>query len=246
MDYLILRRAEAGAEIVPGATLADLWPRLSLVTVVELKTIGRPYRAGNLDRLWAYVHLYRAAKHDELPLRSDLRAALIVPNRTPTLLADVDEMGLRWEDLGRGYWQLHGGLFTMFVVELDVVCEREDDDFLRAFSHQEQRTREGRQFWAQLVGTREVGMAMHDMEEYEEVIRKLLSTLTPEQRLEGLAPEQRLAGLPPEQRLAGLDRDQQALALPVEVLRLLPEEYIRSLSADVQEEIRGRIQRAAH
>lgn len=123
------------------------------------------------------------------------------------------------------------------MVELDVVCEREDDDFLRGFSHQEQRTRDGRQFWAQLVGTREVGMAMHEMEEYEEVIRKLLSTLTPEQRLEGIAPEQ---------RLAGLDRDQQALALPVELLRVLPEEYIRSLSAEVQDEIRRRIQEAAH
>jgi hypothetical protein len=31
------------------------------------------------------------------------------------------------------------------------------------------------------------------------------------------------------QRLAGLDRDQQALALPIEVLRLLPDTYLRSL-----------------
>jgi hypothetical protein len=98
-------------------------------------------------------------------------------------------------------------------------------------------------------------MAMHEMDEYEEVIRKFLSNLTPEQRLEGLpakqrvaglSPEERLADLPPEQWLAGLDRDRQALALPVEVLRLLPEEYIQSLSATVQEEIRARIQRAAH
>jgi hypothetical protein len=65
--------------------------------------------------------------------------------------------------------------------------------------------------------------------------------LTPEQRLAGLTPEQRLEGLPPEQLLARLDRDHQALALPVDVLRVLPEEYIRSLSAEVQEEIRRRI-----
>jgi hypothetical protein len=255
MDYLILRKSDAGAAIAPGATLAALWPRLALVTVAELKTTGRPYRTGDLDRLWGYVHTYRADKHGELPLRSDLRAALIVPVRTPSLLDDVDEMGLRWEDLGRGYWQLHGGLFTLYVVELDVVCEQEDDDFLRAFAHQPQRTREGRQFWAELVGTREIGMAMQDMEEYEEAVRQFLSTLTPQQRLEGLAPAQRLEGLapaqrleglPPEERLADLDRDQQALALPVELLRLLPEEYIRSLSAEVQEEIRARLQRATH
>jgi hypothetical protein len=70
---------------------------------------------------------------------------------------------------------------------------------------------------------------------------QLLAGLTPEQLLAGLAPEQRLAGLAPEQRLAGLDRDHEALALSIEVLRVLPEEYIRSLSVEVQEEIRRRL-----
>jgi hypothetical protein len=56
-----------------------------------------------------------------------------------------------------------------------------------------------------------------------------------------LLPEQRLAGLPPEQRLAGLDRDHQALALPIEVLRLLPEAYVRSLSLEVVAELRRRL-----
>jgi hypothetical protein len=54
------------------------------------------------------------------------------------------------------------------------------------------------------------------------------------------APEQRLAGIDPEQRLAGLDRDHQALALPLEVLRALPDSYIRSLSPEAQEAIRRR------
>jgi hypothetical protein len=93
MDYLILRKSDAGAPIIPGATLAGLWPRLSRVTVVELKTIGRPYRTGSLSRLWAYVHFYHAGKHGEVLRESELRAVLIVPNRTPTLLDDVDEMG---------------------------------------------------------------------------------------------------------------------------------------------------------
>jgi hypothetical protein len=45
----------------------------------------------------------------------------------------------------------------------------------------------------------------------------------------------------PEQRLAGLERDHQALALPVEVLRLLPETYLRSLSPEADAEIRRRL-----
>jgi hypothetical protein len=65
--------------------------------------------------------------------------------------------------------------------------------------------------------------------------------MPPEQRLAGMPPEQRLAGLPPEQRLAGLDRDHQALALPDEVLRLLPEQYLCSLSPAVHAEIRRRL-----
>jgi hypothetical protein len=102
-------------------------------------------------------------------------------------------------------------------------------------------------------------MNMRDMEDYQELIgrmldklpaeqvlsrytpEQLLAGLSPEQVLAGLSPEQVLAGVPPEQRLAGLDRDHQALALPLEVLGLLPEEYLRSLSPGVELEIRRRL-----
>src|SRR5215510_3727274 len=110
-----------------------------------------------------------------------------------------------------------------------------------------------------MVGLKDLAMNMQDMEGYKELMDRMLDALPaeqvlshyapeqrlaglpPEQRLAGLPPEQRLAGLPPEQRLAGLDRDHQALALPVEVLRLLPEEYLRSLSPEVEAEIRRRL-----
>src|SRR5262249_41798625 len=95
------------------------------------------------------------------------------------------------------------------------------------------QTPEARRFWMELVGSQEAGMSMQDMEGYDELMAKLLDTLPPEQVLSHYAPEQ---------RLAGLDRDHQALALSVEVLRLLPEQYIRSLSAPVQEEILRRLQ----
>ena len=63
-------------------------------------------------------------------------------------------------------------------------------------------------------------------------------------RQAGYATEERVAGTAPEQRLAGLDRDQQALALPIEVLRVLPDEYIYSLAPQIQEEIRRRLRAA--
>jgi hypothetical protein len=126
LDYLLLRKLTPEGEPVDhrAQTLRRLWPLLPRVSVVEYKSPGHPYRSGQLDRLWGYVHI---------------------------------------------------------------------------------------------------------------------DTLPAEQVLSHYAPEQRLAGLDPEQRLAGLDRDHQALALPVEVLRLLPEAYLRSLSPQVEAEIRRRL-----
>jgi hypothetical protein len=66
-------------------------------------------------------------------------------------------------------------------------------------------------------------------------MQKLLESLTSE--------EERLRGLPPEEGLRGLDEEQALLALPVSVLRHLPEDYLRSLSPAVQQVVRERIAR---
>jgi len=115
------------------------------------------------------------------------------------------------------------------------------DDLLHSFGHGTIRSLEVRWFWIELVGLKELTMNMHDMAGYKELMDRMLDALPADQVLAHYAPEQRLAGLPPEQRLAGLDRDHQALALPVEVLRLLPESYLRSLSPEVEAEIRRRL-----
>lgn len=61
LDYLLLRRMPEVSPDDPGRTLRGLWPLLPLATIAELKTIGRPYRARNLDRLLGYLHLYFSA-----------------------------------------------------------------------------------------------------------------------------------------------------------------------------------------
>jgi hypothetical protein len=275
LDYLLLRRLTRDGEHVDDSaqTLRHLWPLLPRVSVVEYKSPGHPYRSGHLDRLWGYVHIYFANQRalprhraDGTPLtaveggpdvreREDLCAVLIVAARSPSLDADVKAMGLTWEDMGGGYLKVHGGLFTLYVVEIDVVGPAEGDDVLHSFGHGTARSVEARRFWLELLGSEGAAMAIEDMEGYEELMEKLLDTLpaekvlshyASEQRLAGLPPEQRLAGLPPEQRLAGLDRDHQALALPVEVLRLLPETYLRSLSPEVESEIRRRLRQNGH
>ena len=161
---------------------------------------------------------------------------LVIAARAPSLDADALAMGLTWENLGSGYLRVHDGLFTLFVVELDVAGPAEGDDLLHSFGHGTLRSSEARWFWMELVGSKEAAMNMQDMEGYKELMDQILDTLPAEKVLSHYAPEQ---------RLAGLDRDHQALALPIEVLQLLPEAYLHSLSPEVESEIRRRLRQNA-
>jgi hypothetical protein len=266
-DYLLLRRTDGPDD---AGTLRKLWRLLPKDAIVELKSTGRPYRSRNLDRLCSYLHLYFADEPERLRQRSDLCGVLLVPSRTRTLEANVAALGLTWHDLGEGYWQLHGGAFALYVAEIDTVAEAEDDDLLRLFGHGEARTVEARRWLSQQMGAEEIAMAMHELEGFDDVIRKLLATLppervlaayAPEQRVAGLAPEQRVAGLAPEQRVAGLAPEQVLsayapeqrvaglapeqvlLALPDEVLRGFSDAYLDTLSAPTRAAIRVRIGR---
>jgi hypothetical protein len=257
LDYLLLRKLVGVGDVLDDSaeTLRRLWPMLPRVSVVEYKSPGA-YRPGHLDRLWGYVHTYFAGERAlprkradgvvlapgtdgaaEVLVREELCAVLVVSGRTPGLDADVASMGLTWEDLSSGYWRAKGGLFALYVVEIDVVAPAEGDDLLHSLGHGNLATPAARWFWTELVGSKEAAMSMQDMEGYAELMAKLLDTLP---------PEQRLAGVPPEQRLAGFDRDHQALALPVEVLRLLPEEYLCSLAPEVEAELRRRLKQNGH
>src|ERR1700733_6448749 len=134
LDYLLVRKLVVAGVVEDDSarTLRGLWPRLPRVSVVEYKSPGRPYRPGNLDRLWGYVHTYFADQRalprrraDGTPVvsgtegapdvwtREDLCAVLVVPSRTQGLDEDAASMGLAWEGLGGGSWGLPGGLFVL-------------------------------------------------------------------------------------------------------------------------------------
>ncbi len=231
-DYLLLRvvKPDQGE----ARTLRKLWGLLPRDTILEFKSTGRPYRARNLDRLWAYLHLHYTDQPKRLEQRGDLCGALLVPTRTPSLDIDVGTLGLVWRDRGAGYWELTGGPFALYVLEIDTVAEAEDDDLLRSFGHDVAHTPEGKRWLSEQTGSTVEGMKMSDLEGYDEMIRKVLDGLSPEQRLAGLAPEQRLAGLTPEQAL---------LALPDETLRTFPDAYLATLSDATRAAIRARLGR---
>jgi len=240
-DYLLLRRE--ALEDGEARTLRKLWGWLPKDTILELKSTGRPYRTRNLNKLWAYLHLHYTDEPKRLEQQSDLCGALLVPARTPSLDADVASLGLAWHDRGAGYWELTGGPFALYVLEIDVVAEAEDDDLLRSFGHDVAHTPEGRRWLSEQTGHTVEGMKMSDLEGYDEVIRKMLEGLSPEQRVAGLAPEQVLAAYKPEQRVAGLTPEQRLLTLADDALRALPESYIATLSEATRAAIRARVGR---
>jgi hypothetical protein len=79
------------------------------------------------------------------------------------------------------------------------------------------------------------------LEGHDEVLERLLQSLTPEEILRAAGSARLLESLPPEQRLAGMPPEQVLLALPDSVLRALSEDYIRALPAEIQAAIRRRI-----
>jgi hypothetical protein len=143
-------------------------------------------------------------------------------------------MGLAWVDLGHGYWRLTGGLFALYVAEIDVVSEQPDEDLLGLYGHSDMRTPRAIRFWGELVGP-EAKMEARELEGYEEAIEKIL---------DALPPELRLAGLPPEQRVAGMSAEQLLPNLPDEILRGLSADYIAHLPAETAAAIRKRLGQA--
>jgi hypothetical protein len=223
-DFILLLRALADDDEAAG-TLKKLWSLLPRAAIVEFKSVGRPYRTRNLDRLWAYLHLYYVDQPEQLEKRADLCGVLVVAARTPSLDADAEALGLRWKDLGDGYWELTNGPFALYVAEIDVVADAERDEVLQLLGHAEIHTALARRWLSEQLGGEEIAMNIRELEGYDEVVQKFLESLPPEQVLAAYKPEQVL------------------LAMPDEALRALSQEYVATLSEPTRAAIRARIAR---
>ena len=240
MDYLFMRRVKDPSPDDTGKTLKRMWPLIPQEAVAEFKSIGRPYRDRSLDRLFGYLHMYYA-DNSKLAAHADLVGFLIVPCRTPTLDADVREMKLKYKDLEEGYWELTGGLFRMYVIEIDRVGDTEPDGVLKSFGHFDKLTNEAQQFWANQLGTKEANVDAQKLEGHDEIINRFLSSLPHEKLASVLTREERLAGLAPQERLAGLSRDERLLAMPDDDLQQLPDSYLATFPESVREAVRQRL-----
>jgi hypothetical protein len=141
-------------------------------------------------------------------------------------------------DLGGGYSAIDGLLFPSLLVVLDDVASAEHDELVGAFGHGRLADAEARNWWQHHTG--ETMMTLKELQDFEEVERKYIEGLPLEKRLAGLAPEEVLAAFGPEQRLAGLRTEEAWLALPLEVLRDIPDEAFEKLSPALRDVLRRR------
>jgi hypothetical protein len=238
-DILLLRRIGSDRQDDKALVLRTLWPWLGLVTVLEYKSpIDSAFRPGDLLRLVGYGVLYHTAHLDALPRREDLTLVLVVASVTPTLTDEIARMGWTLAPLVGGYGRLDGVMYTAYLVVVDEVTETERDEYLRLFSHHPAQPGEATRWLKQWM--REKKMKQPDIDEvpgWDEIVQKYLSKLPLEERLAGLAPEERLAGLTPEQVLP---------LMPLEVLRGLSEDYLRSLPEDIRAQIEKRLREVTH
>lgn len=224
-DLLLLRRKHVARRDREARILRALWPRLADATLVELKSPSRGFRPSDLIRLVSYGMQYHAEHLTEVGTPTGLTLVLITPALTRPLEDEIALMGWRLDPLGHGYAAIVGPWYNTYVVFTNDASAAEDDDFLRIFSQHELRTLEAYHWFEDWFSERQNMPNVKRREGYGPIRHKILSFLTPEERLEGLPPEQ------------------QILALSDEVLRGFSDEYIRTLPEHVQQTIRKRLGR---
>ena len=230
---LLLRRRSASVP-TKGRVLRRLWGWLAADTIVEFKSLARPFRAGDLVRLWGYG-VQHHAQHAARLRPHQITLLLVVPSLTPALRRELDRLGFSMHDLGGGYRRIDGMVYLVYVVLIDEVAESEHDALLSQLGHHPIDDSKARWWFHQFIVQGKEKAMVQKLEGYDEMLQRFVDGLTPQQRLKGLAPAQRLEGLSPEQ---------QILAMSDEVLRTLPEDFLRSLSSSTQQAIRARTKRS--
>jgi hypothetical protein len=241
-DLLLLRRSGEPHRDQEAHLLRGLWPRLSQVTLIELKSPVRGFRRSEFLRLCGYGLQYHERNLADLPHASALTLVLILPSLNQAFRDELAALRCALQPLGGGYAEVVGFSYSIYVVCTDEVAEAEQDDFLRIYSHRTLQTEAAREWLeAFILRKRDAMPDVTEREDYDEMLDKLLASLPPERVLRNFEPEERLAGLAPEQVLAYYKAENMLPGMPIEVLRALSEDYLRTLPEPVQQAIRRRL-----
>lgn len=108
-------------------------------------------------------------------------------------------------------------IFFHFVVVIDDVCQEEQNELLRAFSHhpvEDPQVRSWISFWMKEQKMRRIRRPTR--EEVDQIMRDLVKRLPTEERLEGLAPKTLIDRIPSD-KLVGAPRASTKEASPENV-----------------------------
>ena len=142
-------------------------------------------------------------------------------------------MSVQMVSQGNGYYELRGpSLQRGYVVVLTEAADAEHDGLLSLFARGRVEGADAVQWF---TAHARQWMSRIPQQQWS-TDQEFLTAFT-----EAVGVERLLAGIAPEQRLAGLDAAHSVLALPLELLRVLPSEYIATLPQDVQDEVRRRL-----
>jgi hypothetical protein len=209
VDLEIRRRPDMEARDHEARVLRGLWPRLSRAALLEFKSPTRGFRRGDLVRLVAYGSLYLAQHMNELHKLDDLDLVLVVPAMNKALLAELAFLQCERRSLDPGYAALVGLGYTTYMVVTDEVAETERDEFLKIFSHHPVHDPDAFDWLQDWLALQEEHMPqVKRSKSFHEVQQKLLSSMTPKERLAGLSAKEVLAQFSPDEVLAQFSPDE--------------------------------------
>jgi hypothetical protein len=236
VDILLIRRETGQLSEASRRDLSALLPLLNRFTLIEFKGPTDALEPGDVAQLVGCSFLWHSQQTERL-LQADVSLIVLAPSVNDAARDELRSLGWEVHEHDAGVYRVAGGPFTMWLVETDVMAER-DQPILSLVSgvflneHRriiEELGRTGHRsllnyVLQQVVQFRSLGeefaMQHKDSEHLDEVEEDLqtavLELIPVEKRLQGQAREEFLRGLSPEEVLRRFTAEELAAGLSEE------------------------------
>jgi hypothetical protein len=223
IDILLLLKEQGELPESARRILAGLAEYFGKLTLLEFKSPSDTLRAGDFQTFLAYAMLYRA-QNQPLLEPSKLHLLVVAPRLTRPYRDELRILGVTALEQEPGIWRLQSGLVIhpSWVLETEVLAGLSHPlltlispwflkkpgatyDILHRAGYAQLVVYLAQQIHQfRLQGTEFAMQHLGAEDELKQVLRDLLATMSPQERLEGLSPKERLEGLSPEELLGGL------------------------------------------
>lgn len=222
-------------------TLKSLWRLVPREALIEYKSPSRPPRPGDLAKLFGYGAQIHHLRLREIGAFQNLLVCLVATELSTALAQEIAALGAETARVAPGYLLVETRPCRLLIVDLSAVVESEEDEWMSVFVPSTVLSADARRWLEEHMPTKDVP-TNEKLEGHDEVLARLLRSTPPEEILQAAGVDRILGCLTPEQRLGDLTPEQRILATPVEILRGLSQEYLRTLPEHIQAAIRARLQ----